>query len=134
MENLNKLFLWTTIILSPTIITSCSWSESSGGQSTYVKSSLEEGKANFKAKHYATAYRQLLPLAVKGKTEAQYAIGYMYYYGKGIDRNEELAENWLGKAARKGDSRAIAALKDLSLHKHQPVQKQEDSNSQSEED
>lgn len=111
MNYLIQLILPILIVLS---ITSCSWSESEGTQSTFIKASLEEGKANFKAKNYSAAYRQLLPLAVKGNKDAQYAIGYMYYYGEGIDCNKDLAESWLRKAAKQGDSRAIAALKEFN--------------------
>jgi hypothetical protein len=78
---------------------------------TYIHPSLAEGKASFKAKKYTQAYCQLLPRAVRGNAYAQYAIGYMYYYGKGMDRNEELAECWLHKAAKSGQADAIALLK-----------------------
>lgn len=92
------------------LMVSCSNSTSTD-RSVYVQASLNQGKANFKQKNYELAYRQLLPLAVKGNADAQYAIGYMYYHGEGIDRNEDLAENWLTKAAAKGQPQAIAALK-----------------------
>lgn len=111
---LYSLFFTLVIALSSTLVTSCSTWTNTSEQPSYIHASLSEGKANFKAKKYSLAYRQLLPLAVKGSPDAQYAIGYMYYYGKGIDRNEELAENWLHKAASKGQSHAIAALKELS--------------------
>lgn len=126
MKHMKILCLGIAIALSTMPIANCSWTTSDDEQPTYIKASLSEGKNNFKAKNYATAYRQLLPLAVKGNKEAEYAIGYMYYYGKGIDRNELLAENWLTKAAKQGDTRASATLKELSQHKKQPIQEKKE--------
>jgi TPR repeat protein len=56
----------------------------------------------------------------------------MYYYGKGIDRNADLAENWLRKAANKGDSRACAMLKKLNEHKIHPIQKKAEAETETE--
>lgn len=98
-----------TLITLLFLTTSCSWLGTS--KSTYVHPTVAQGKASFKAGKYELAYRQLLPRAVKGNSYAQYAIGYMYYYGKGMDRNEELAENWLRKSAKQGQPEAIALLK-----------------------
>lgn len=68
----------------------------------YVAPSLQEGRASFEAGNYDVAYRQLLPLAARGRAYAQYAIGYMYYYGKGVDCNRQLAQHWLKRAAKQG--------------------------------
>ena len=111
MKRLTSLLL---ILFFLTHISGCSTCHSCE-KPTYRHASLAEGKANFKEKHYSLAYRQLLPLAVKGNADAQYAIGYMYYYGKGIDYNEELAENWLRKAAKQGHTHAIEALKKFQI-------------------
>ncbi len=128
------LCLCTLIILTTPTLTSCSWTAPSEEQPTHIKASLSEGKNNFEAGNYATAYRQLLPPAVRGNKDAQYAVGYMYYYGKGIDRNADLAENWLRKAANKGDSRARAMLKELNEHKIHPVQKKTEAETETEDD
>lgn len=101
------------LLASNVLLSGCSTSHSTETP-TYRHATLAEGKANFKAKHYSLAYRQLLPLAVKGNPDAQYAIGYMYSYGEGIDCNDELAENWLRKAAKQGQSQAIEELKEFS--------------------
>jgi TPR repeat protein len=113
MKYSTACYLTLLLLTNTLILASCSWS-GSNEQPNYIHASLAEGKANFKEKNYTLAYRQLLPLAVKGSPDAQYAIGYMYYYGKGIDRNEELAESWLRKAAKQGQSHAIQALKEFS--------------------
>jgi TPR repeat protein len=105
--------VFTLLLASNLLLSGCSTSHSTETP-TYRHATLAEGKANFKEEHYSLAYHQLLPLAVKGNPDAQYAIGYMYYYGKGIDCNEELAENWLRKAAKKGQSQAVEMLKEFS--------------------
>lgn len=115
LTNLKKRLTTLLIItVSISLLSSCSYL-SGAEKSTFVRPSLAEGKANFKKGNYTLAYRQLLPRAVKGNIDAQYAIGYMYHYGKGIDANEELAENWLGKAAAKGQQQAIALIERSKL-------------------
>jgi TPR repeat protein len=71
---------------------------------------LAEGKASFLAKNYKVAYQQLLPLAQQGNADAQYAVGYMLYYGKGVDRNEAKARDWMNKAAAQGQPAAKKAI------------------------
>jgi TPR repeat protein len=111
MSSFKKLLL-IFLLLTPNLffLSSCSCICGTH-KSNFVRPSLAEAKANFKKGKYTLAYRQLLPRAVKGNIDAQYAIGYMYLYGKGIDANEELAENWLRKAAVKGQPQAIALMK-----------------------
>ena len=45
---------------------------------------LREGIYNFKQQNYRTAFVRLMPEAEKGNPDAQYAVGYMYYYGEGV--------------------------------------------------
>ncbi len=69
-----------------------------------------EGKVNFEAGNYKRAFRVLLPLAAKGKVEAQYAVGYMYYYGYGTAQDNESGLFWMNKAAELHYLPAIHAL------------------------
>ncbi len=41
-----------------------------------------------------------------GNVDAQYTLGYAYYFGKGIDQNYHEAVRWLHEAGKKGDARA----------------------------
>ncbi len=50
---------------------------------------------------YAEAYCQLVPLAKKGNSEAQYQLGWMYHNGYGLALNDEKAANWWARAAGK---------------------------------
>jgi len=75
------------------------------------------GKINFSDGHYKQAFRQLLPVAVYGRPEAQYAVGYMYYYGYGPTRDSESGIFWMTKAAEKGYVPAIRALEMICENK-----------------
>jgi TPR repeat protein len=72
---------------------------------------LEGGKFQFSNGNYKVAFHQLLPLAAAGKKEAQYAVGYMYYYGLGVSRDSESGIFWMRQAANQDYAPAISALK-----------------------
>jgi|GEM_PF-3369837 len=76
--------------------------------------SLEKGKEAFKLGNYEEAYQQLAPLAQQGVPEAQYALGYMAYYGLGMGKNENMARVWMEKAASGEYTPAQEALKNFS--------------------
>lgn len=76
--------------------------------------SFDQGEKAFKTGDYKTAYQNLYPLAVDGRPDAQYAVGYMFYYGKGIAKNERIGESWIREAAVNGSSQAEQALELLT--------------------
>lgn len=78
---------------------------------TATSEKLLIGKTNFDQKNYSEAYQELLPLAMKGNADAEYAVGYMYYYGKGAPKNRTLATEWISKAAAQGQAQAVKALR-----------------------
>jgi DamX protein len=51
--------------------------------------------------------------AKAGDPDAQYALGYMYYYGRGVNQNLSLAKQWIKKAAAQGQEQAMQAEKIL---------------------
>lgn len=53
-----------------------------------------------------TTYERFLPLAVAGDTEIQHFLGYMFFYGEGVELNYESAHYWFHLAAEEGDHRA----------------------------
>ena len=55
-------------------------------------------------------YTLLHPKAQQGNTNAQFYLGYMYFYGYGIKRDILKAEEWLLKSAEKEDSFAQVYL------------------------
>lgn len=82
---------------------------------------LREGIQSFKAQDYRRAFIRLKPEAEKGQPDAQYAVGYMYYYGRGVVEDRKKAWFWINLAAKAGQVEAQAAVKILvqgSLKKH----------------
>lgn len=82
---------------------------------------LQAGKHSFQSGDYKQAFHQLLPLAVKGKPEAQYAVGYMYYYGFGVPEDMDSGIFWMEKAAEQSYGPAIEALE--LIHRHDESRK-----------
>jgi septal ring-binding cell division protein DamX len=53
---------------------------------------------------------QLQQAAEAGDPDAQYALGYMYYYGKNVSQDQQEARNWIKRAAVQGQDQAAKAL------------------------
>ena len=79
--------------------------------------SLREGIRSFKAQDYRQAFIRLKPQAEKGQPDAQYAVGYMYYYGQGVVEDREQAWHWITCAANAGQPDAIEAVHILGKSK-----------------
>lgn len=79
-----------------------------------ARSQLVAGISHFRAQDYHAAFVLLMPEAQKGQRDAQYAVGYMYYYGRGVVENRKLAWLWINRSANQKQIYAIEALKILS--------------------
>lgn len=60
---------------------------------------LQQGKRYFESSYYKRAMKLLLPLACDGIADAQYAVGYMYYYGYGVAQDPDIGFFWIQRAA-----------------------------------
>lgn len=76
---------------------------------------LKEGIKSFQVQDYRQAFIRLKPEAKKGQPDAQYAVGYMYYYGQGVVEDRAKARYWISRAARAGQPDAQKALALLGL-------------------
>jgi TPR repeat protein len=76
----------------------------------HVPQSVQNGKWSFGKGNFRLSFTQLLPAAADGYADAEYAIGYMYYYGYGVARDQDAGIFWMRRAARQGQGRAIKAL------------------------
>jgi TPR repeat protein len=103
MNQLIKLFFFVFIF---TFIVACS--------SNYA---LQTGMISFKAEDYRRAFITLKPLAHKNIPDAEYAIGYMYYYGQGVIEDKKRGRMWIARAASHGEPRAITAMTVLNQDK-----------------
>lgn len=99
---MKKLML---LLLSITLLSSCS--------SARMSQSVQRGKYNFEAGYYRKAFQQLLPPATDGNMEAEYAVGYMYYYGYGVSQDTETGSFWIKKSADQGYEPAVKALRSM---------------------
>jgi len=91
------------IIMMGIILCACATSANMSQQ-------FKQGKYSFQSGYYQEAFHELLPVAVNGNPEAQYAIGYMYYYGYGVPEDTESGIFWINKAAEQHYEPAIHAL------------------------
>ena len=71
---------------------------------------LKRGQAAYEMQDYHTAFKLLLASAQNNNLTAEYAVGYMYYYGIGTNRDPYLAVMWFQKAAHHHQPDAMRAL------------------------
>jgi DamX protein len=62
------------------------------------------------AESYNMSIDQIKEAAQAGDVDAQYALGYSYYYGKGVPQDPQTAIFWIRKAAAAGQAQAVKAL------------------------
>ena len=102
MTAIKKYFLISFFVYFSLLLTACAVSPG-------VKY-LKRGQAAYQMQDYHTAFQNLLASAKCDNTMAEYAVGYMYYYGIGTKRDLFAAVAWFQKAARYKQPDAIKAL------------------------
>ena len=75
----------------------------------YMAENLQLGRLTFESGDFKRAFCQLLPLAVEGSPQAQYAVGYMYYYGYGVSRDPTSGLFWIKRSGNAYYTPAIKA-------------------------
>ena len=60
-----------------------------------VATKLDQAQKYYKNKDFKESSKILKNLAEQGNANAQYSLGYMYYYGQGIKRNKKIAAHWI---------------------------------------
>ncbi|MCU7940279.1 MAG: SEL1-like repeat protein [gamma proteobacterium symbiont of Bathyaustriella thionipta] len=76
---------------------------------------LNIAKDLYAAQQYKQVYKITTALAEKNNVEAQYLLGYLYYYGQGVPVDIKQGEKWITRAA---DSDYRPAIEALVLIKH----------------
>ncbi len=102
-KRLTKGLLMGSVIAISSILSGCM------GAKYYLK----RGEAEYQRQDYHQSFSDTLAAAKLGNVDAQYATGYMYYYGTGTEQSDYLAGYWFDQAARVGDPRATAALEQI---------------------
>jgi len=74
----------------------------------------EDGMVAYNRGDYVPAIRLFRPLAEAGNPTAQNQIGVMYRKGEGVARSPARAFMWFSLAARRGDGKAKAGLREVS--------------------
>ncbi|HJW04506.1 MAG TPA: hypothetical protein VJ548_14595, partial [Azospira sp.] len=78
-----------------------------------VWADLDAGQQALGRSDYATALKELQPLAERGNSEAQFTLGRMYSYGWGVKKDELEAARWYREAASRGHAKARRLLINL---------------------
>ena len=71
---------------------------------------FQQGFEAIKRDDYQTAFKLWLPLAEQGYSSAQYNLGVMYQYGRGVKQDDFEAVKWYRKAADQGDAASQSSL------------------------
>ena len=74
-----------------------------------LQNNFQTGINDFNNQDYRQAFIHLKPEAKKGNADAQYSIGYMYYYGQGVVQNKNKALYWINRTRDSGQKDAINA-------------------------
>lgn len=71
---------------------------------------LHAGQQQYENGHYRQSVGHIVNAAVRGNAQAQYVLGYMYYYGQGLPHDPDAAQYWIQKSAKQGYPQATMAL------------------------
>ncbi len=80
-----------------------------------ARADLEAGKRAYEQHDYATAFKELRPLAEQGNAEAQALLGLMYNLGRGVPLDSSQALKWYKAAAEQGNPAGQCLLGTLYL-------------------
>jgi len=76
------------------------------GFAVLAHAGFDDGKAAYDRGDYAKAYKEFKPLAEQGDIVAQFYLGVMYDFGRGVSQDYIQAMKWYRKAAEQGDDEA----------------------------
>ncbi len=76
-----------------------------------------QARQAYAEKQYEASYKNLYHLANKNNKEAMYALGYLYYYGLGVESNPKIAQDLIRQSADQGYKPAMKALRLFSATK-----------------
>ncbi|MCU7880766.1 MAG: SEL1-like repeat protein [Candidatus Thiodiazotropha sp. (ex Lucinoma aequizonata)] len=108
-SHLKPLFLLLSLLSGLVVLSGCSTTPDDKGEKDSV-TILQEAHRAYNIKAYKKVFGLIIPLATAGNDRAEYALGYLYYYGLGIEKNDRQAMHWIQRAAAQGNRKAQKAL------------------------
>ena len=82
---------------------------------------LDSAKRAYQQKDYATALKEVTPLAEKGNADAQLILGKMYWMGQGVLKDPDQAMKWFKASAMQGNADAQFFLGSIYLLPHTDI-------------
>lgn len=101
--------LTTTVIALAALIPGCTHSPSSTSGETQTGNYAPACKTNPYLMKYNCSITRIQTAAENGGADAQYALGYMYYYGIGTVQDKQTASLWIQRSAAQGQPLAKKA-------------------------
>lgn len=106
-----KLGLVTLAVVSLGLSACASGGNSSSSKLTSQAASGLQATTQASHANKNISFDQLQRMAQSGDADAQYAIGYRFYYGIGVKQNTESSLSWMSQAASQGQKQALQALR-----------------------
>ena len=92
-----------------------------GACATSTDDYLSTAQNSFVKQNYGVTFNALVAAARSGDPRAQYALGYLYYYGMGTQANTVTAIKWISAAANEGLPAAKKALATINAQHPQDI-------------
>lgn len=124
MHNFNcfSLLKSSLILFAGLLLTACATnsttSTNTSKEKEYNKVPTSACVGNAYLQKYGCSTRRINQAAKSGDPDAQYALGYMYYYGIGTIRDKETAKMWIDRAAKQGQPLAKKAEELIANGQH----------------
>ncbi|MAG98946.1 MAG: tetratricopeptide repeat protein [Alphaproteobacteria bacterium] len=80
-----------------------------------ARADYESAVLSYDKGRYDVALRDFRPLSETGHSGAEFMLGAMYFYGRGVTRNDGLAAIWFFKAANQGHPGAQLAFGSMHI-------------------
>jgi len=77
---------------------------------------IEIAKLDYIRQDYEAAAMHLWPLVQQGDPDAEYALGYLYFYGKGVPQDVLKGRELIQRAAEKSNVQALKAIDMMAQH------------------
>ena len=101
---------WTVLALAAALCLGMCAPALAGEDGADVQALVDQGAEAWNAGDMATALERMKEAAALGSADAQYAVGYMYAEGEGVEQDYAVAEEYFRQAAEQGDAYGEIAL------------------------